>query len=152
MARVRGHRGLDKALRDFVRAMQTPVSAASRHALRPVLSAAKRNLARNDSVETGKLRESLTIRKDPKAPRERPRHLVGPRSDSDRTGVAHLVEFGTAPHMVGRKMHPGARAKPFMRPALDENADEAVKRFGERLGPEIDKAARKVRRKVGDDS
>lgn len=50
---------------------------------------------------------------------------------------AHMVEFGTAAHIVkgpsvlGGKLfsnieHPGARAKPFMRPALDNSAGAAV--------------------------
>jgi HK97 gp10 family phage protein len=53
----------------------------------------------------------------------------------------HLVEFGTRPHkikpknahaltvggkVVGEVDHPGARAKPFMRPALDSKSAEAI--------------------------
>lgn len=53
----------------------------------------------------------------------------------------HLVEFGTHPHkikpkkahaltiggmVVGEVHHPGARAKPFMRPALDAKSTEAI--------------------------
>lgn len=56
------------------------------------------------------------------------------------TKYAHLVEYGAAPHTIGRgditsdillqngrsykstgKMHPGAKPKPFLRPAWDEN-------------------------------
>lgn len=35
--------------------------------------------------------------------------------------IAHLVEFGTAPHWqpLRRIMHPGARPKPFFRPAFE---------------------------------
>lgn len=35
--------------------------------------------------------------------------------------IAHLVEYGTAPHYQPRRgvMHPGARPKPFMRPAFE---------------------------------
>lgn len=56
--------------------------------------------------------------------------------------VAHLVEFGTAAHLIAAKArggalaflgvfrefirHPGARPKPFMRPALDGQAQNAV--------------------------
>lgn len=55
--------------------------------------------------------------------------------------IAHLVEFGTQPHNITAKfggmlsflnilrktvMHPGARPHPFMRPALDSQARNAV--------------------------
>lgn len=56
--------------------------------------------------------------------------------------VAHLVEFGTRPHNISAKVkggwlsfmnifrkivaHPGTKPKPFMRPALDSMATEAV--------------------------
>jgi HK97 gp10 family phage protein len=54
--------------------------------------------------------------------------------------IAHLVEFGTRPHMIrprrrralligGRLVawarHPGARARPFMRPAVDTSREKA---------------------------
>jgi len=36
---------------------------------------------------------------------------------------AHMVEYGTKPHWMPKRkwMHPGAKPKPFMRPAWDEN-------------------------------
>jgi len=51
---------------------------------------------------------------------------------------AHFVEFGTEPHGISRRddlssgrpsvrMHPGARATPFMRPALDETENDALR-------------------------
>jgi HK97 gp10 family phage protein len=55
--------------------------------------------------------------------------------------VAHLVEFGTAAHRIAAKDggalsfgggfvqhvdHPGARARPFLRPALDGQAQNAI--------------------------
>lgn len=41
--------------------------------------------------------------------------------------IGHLVEFGTAPHWQPRRgiMHPGARPKPFFRPAFEENKNSA---------------------------
>lgn len=50
---------------------------------------------------------------------------------------AHLVEFGTNPHMIGKRMHPGARAKPFMRPAFDEQLPAALEAFRNRLVAEV---------------
>jgi HK97 gp10 family phage protein len=69
---------------------------------------------------------------------------VGPRRGGRFKGYAgHLVEYGTAPHIIKAKAagghlrlhgnvfveevhHPGAVAKPFMRPAFDSKKDEAI--------------------------
>jgi hypothetical protein len=49
--------------------------------------------------------------------------------------IAHLVEFGTAPHEQPRRgiMHPGARPKPFFRPAFEGNKGVALSRLGSGL-------------------
>lgn len=51
---------------------------------------------------------------------------------------AHLVEFGTAAHALSRSQgagqHPGARAKPFMRPAFDTMQATVIDRFGREIG------------------
>jgi len=44
---------------------------------------------------------------------------------------AHMVEFGTKPHIIGDGTHPGVQAKPFMRPALDAQSQAAVVATGE---------------------
>ena len=69
---------------------------------------------------------------------------IGPRRGGRFKGYAgHLVEYGTAPHVIRAKAaggqlhlrgnvfveevhHPGAAAKPFMRPAYDTKKDEAI--------------------------
>jgi HK97 gp10 family phage protein len=69
---------------------------------------------------------------------------VGPRRGARFKGYAgHLVEYGTAPHIIKAKAasgqlhlrgnvfaeevnHPGAAPRPFMRPAYDAKKDEAV--------------------------
>lgn len=69
---------------------------------------------------------------------------VGPRRGGRFKGYAgHLVEYGTAPHIIKAKaaggllhlrgnvfvnevQHPGAAARPFMRPAFDTKKDEAI--------------------------
>jgi HK97 gp10 family phage protein len=69
---------------------------------------------------------------------------VGPRRGGRFKGYAgHLVEYGTAPHIIKAKAgggllhlrgnvfaeqvnHPGAAAHPFMRPAYDAKKDEAI--------------------------
>lgn len=46
--------------------------------------------------------------------------------------IAHLVEFGTAPHWQPRRriMHPGAQPKPFARPAYEQEKDDVGLHFG----------------------
>jgi len=69
---------------------------------------------------------------------------VGPRRGGRYKGYAgHLVEYGTAPHVIRAKAaggqlhllgnrfaeevhHPGAVAKPFMRPAFDSEKEVAI--------------------------
>lgn len=61
---------------------------------------------------------------------------------------AHLVEFGTRPHVIraapGRAMrfggvttrevhHPGTRARPFMRPAADAGFSPAIRAYTKKL-------------------
>lgn len=68
--------------------------------------------------------------------------------------VAPLVEYGTKRHMIRAKDgalmiggygfarfvdHPGARPKPFMRPALDARAQDAVIATGEKIKQRLTK-------------
>lgn len=157
---VRGARQVAGNLRQLANYVATPLNAASRFALRPTLSAAKQNAKALPSEEkTGTLAASLTIKRDPKSPRLNPKHRVGPSSDFSRetqfgtrrpVRYAHLLEFGTAPHyQPGRGVtHPGSRAEPFLTPAYDSTKEQVVKRFGDRIGPEMEKRAAKIRTKA----
>ena len=66
-----------------------------------------------------------------------------------------FVEFGTAAHTIQPKnkkalffnggfahsvVHPGAKAKPFMRPALDSKSGEAIQAVGEQIRKRLNKA------------
>ncbi len=82
-------------------------------------------------VETGTLRRSL----GQKAGRGRARQyvVIGPRRQFFERGrrpvkYAHLVEGGTRPHRYKTRkgQHPGARAKPFMRPAFEASRHQAL--------------------------
>ena len=69
-----------------------------------------------------------------------------------RLPYAHLVELGTKPHYQTRKLkhetkkrafkHPGAKPKPFLRPAFDSKKDEAVAKAKQTLREEIRKNTR----------
>lgn len=103
------------------------------------------------------------------------------KAGNKKAFYAHMVEFGTAPHLIevrdedrptrktrkGEKkvsigtmnrmikqgslkigenfigpvvMHPGAAQKPFMRPAIDQKQDEAVRAVGEQIRKRLNKA------------
>jgi HK97 gp10 family phage protein len=74
---------------------------------------------------------------------------VGTGSDGRRqvpTKIAHLVEFGTRPHVQpdrGGVIHPGSRQQPFMRPAWDTKKNEALAVIQRRVAEGIEKEAAK---------
>jgi len=86
---------------------------------------------------------------------------------------AHLVEFGTRPHHIGKgddrevslrrkgrnvivgrghrrgALHPGAVPKPYIRPAYDTKREEAVRVFTEFTARELDRELRRLAKKKG---
>ena len=98
-----------------------------------ILEAAKSRVP----VASGALRASLKIKTSSK------RGVVSARlvAGSKTAYYAHMVEFGTAAHKITAKNggmlnfggrlvksvdHPGARKRPFMRPAIDHKQGDAV--------------------------
>lgn len=142
-SRITGVKSVKNAFRQIQSGLTVPVNESMRKALKPTLAAAKANLQANGSVESGRLLKLLTVKKDPTAPKDKPVYVVGPATKNPAYREAHLVEFGTAPHFQPElnRMHPGAAAKPFMRPAFEETKDEVVKIFGETIGPAVEKRA-----------
>lgn len=108
------------------------MKAARQQALKPFVAAAKQNLASNGSNKTGKLSASLGVAEKQG---ERDTTSAGPIRGRKHASNGHLVEFGTAPHWQpnrgGGQMHPGAQAKPFLRPAYESTKDEIVRQTGE---------------------
>lgn len=159
-AKVRGSRQTSAALRELSRQVTVPLNATSRFALQPALSAARRNARSLGTDETtGTLAASLTIKRDPKSHKVNPKHQVGPDASVKRETkyglrrpirYAHLLEFGTAPHYQPSRgvTHPGSAPKPFLTPAYLTTRDEVVKRFGARIGPEMEKRAAKLNAKA----
>jgi len=76
------------------------------------------------------------------------------RGDIYPRNYAHLVEFGTRPHAVGRGsklggtqhglMHPGAKPYPYMRPAFDSKKGEAQRVAIATIAAEIAKEIAKM--------
>jgi HK97 gp10 family phage protein len=117
---------------------------AARAGARPILNEAKARVP----VDSGELRGSLGLR-------QKTGYAWVDVSVVARAPHAHLVEFGTAPHRVGKgsdsrklfgkkrgRLHPGAKPQPFMRPAFDNKAAEAVAKVGEVLRRKIQSVAK----------
>lgn len=126
---------------------------AARAGQKVILEAAKANVP----VKSGALRDSLRIKT-----RIRKGEVTATLVAGNKVAFyAHMVEFGTARHLIkpkkakslffaglARKVidHPGAEQKPFMRPAIDSAAPQAIEAFRDyvatRLPKEIAKANR----------
>lgn len=162
---VRGNRQVARAIRALSKQVDVPMNAASRYALRPTLSAAKRNVRSTGFDDsTGALANSLIIKKAKYGSRRlRSKHQVGPNASVavphvdpfTKKGVirkpvkyAHFLEFGVDPFpqekFAGGWTHPGTPKKPFLTPAYYETREQVQKRFGERIGPEMEKRARRL--------
>lgn len=141
-------KGADSVASVLRRLAGIPTSAQARaarvRALKPVVDDAKQNLAVNGSVITGKLRRALGT-----GEKDRNTTAAGPRRGKEHTNVAHLVEFGTAPHAQPRRgiMHPGAKPYPFMRPAFERNKELVIQNLGKELVGVIEKAANRGRKR-----
>ena len=98
---------------------------------RVIQNAAKENITKNKTIDTGTMRRSIDVR----SLRGELAVLIGsPITDPP---YPTFIEFGTAPHVIknawGRGItvnHPGTQPKPFLRPALDENVNKAEKEIG----------------------
>ena len=106
--------------------------------------------------KTGALRKSIKVSTGIKAGRVYSRVRAG-----DKTAYyAHMVEFGTGAHKIGAKAggflsingrlvrsanHPGARGKPFMRPAMDGRAASALDAMSGYLAERLDREIAKIK-------
>jgi HK97 gp10 family phage protein len=92
---------------------------------------------------TGALRRSIVVRMSTR------RGWVNARVVA-AAPYAHLIEFGTRPHTEkisrGRFRakrvirHPGARPHPFLRPAFDAKADDAIRKIASVLRESIERS------------
>lgn len=98
----------------------------------------------NVPVESGALRRSIKVSTGSKKGRVTAKLKVGGRLAPH----AHLVEYGTKPHtitaaqgggltvggnIVSSVDHPGARPRPFMRPAFDTKPPAAIAAVGSKI-------------------
>lgn len=138
-AGVYGAKGVKSAFRQLASAAKRPVAEASRFALQPILKAAKSNTTHSS------VKRALVL-KQGKAPKDRVVYDVGGDPKNPDYRLLHLLEFGTDEHPVN---HPGTAPQPFLTPAFEEHGAEAIKRFGEKIGPAMEKQAAKLAKKAG---
>lgn len=127
------------------------MKAALRQGANVILEAARQNAP----SETGALRRSIKVSTGGRSGEAKAiiraggKTSMGKNKGSRDVWYALLVEYGTAPHSitVGQDSkalgvpnkpvhtvsHPGAAPRPYMRPAIDEKADAAVRKVGEIL-------------------
>lgn len=125
--RIEGARELDRVLAQLPRAVGRRVlTGALRAGAKPIVAAAKAKAP----VGGGELRDAIVARAV-RGERGAIHMRIGPVR-----AVFHglFQEFGT-------KFH---RPQPFLRPAFDENAQEALKRIGEALGRAVERAAARI--------
>lgn len=136
---IKGLSELGKALASLPAKLERNVlRGALRAGMMPVQLAARDNAAK----ATGELARGLKISTD----RRKGKVYARLKTSGKHDYIARFVEFGTAPHRIsarnGGKLripqpgggfafvtsvaHPGARAVPFMRPAIDTQAEPAV--------------------------
>lgn len=143
-AKFTGLKQLDEALQSLPDKLQRNVlRAALRAGGKPIADEAKRLVP----VDSGRLQKSIKVTSRLVQGTPTAKVSVGGRKKG-QPFYAHLIEFGTAAHAImareGTKSlfingvavgkyveHPGAKAKPFMRPAMDSQARTAVERFSE---------------------
>jgi len=107
-------------------------------------------------VHTGELRSSVRVSARIKAAQGlvTASVVVG----SKKAWYAHLVEFGTAAHLIrgnfkkdlsfggvvrGAVEHPGAKPNPFVRVAMDSKQEQAVQAMADYISARLDKEALK---------
>jgi HK97 gp10 family phage protein len=137
---ITGGRELALALKELPSKIERSIMRkAMRAGARVIANEAKSNVP----VQDGDLKRSIRVSTTSKRGQVEAKAVAG----NKKAYYANWVEFGTIGHEIAarpgkvlrfkaadgkivetqRVLHPGARAKPFMRPALDTKADVAVK-------------------------
>lgn len=148
------------------------IKSAGRYAMKPVLDSAKSNLESSGSVDTGILKDSIALvsrsaRFDQPFPIEiglkiKARvALKGSESAASSLGSGSVKIRGLTFRKIGKKLVTGGAARrwhfiefgvpsrgiparPFLRPAMDQNSQTVLTRFKERLKRSVDNAFNKL--------
>lgn len=148
---ITGGAELQKMLSDLPAKIEGRIFRGALRAGAKVIERKAKELA---PVRTGKLRDSIKV----STRSRRGRISASIRAGNKKSFYAQWVEFGTAKHFIKPKEskslffagvsketvdHPGATAKPFMRPALDSSQDEAIRVFADYVRKRLAKEAAK---------
>lgn len=109
-------------------------------------------------VASGALRDSIRVSARLKGTEVTARVTAGGRTRKGDAFYAHMVEFGTQAHAIrskyakplmingrfvrGELQHPGASARPFMRPTFDGGAQRAVGAIAKYIADRLAKEAK----------
>jgi HK97 gp10 family phage protein len=138
-----------KGLKELYEALQTLPVKLERNVMRSALRAGMKVIMEeaksNVPARTGALRDSFKISTRLRKGTVTAKVSVG----NEKAFYGRFVEFGTAAHVIAAKnkgqlmffaggfyrsvSHPGAKARPFMRPALDNKADDALRAFAAKV-------------------
>lgn len=147
--KIKGYAELQKALDTLAPRLEANIMrGALRAGAKPILEAARQNApvgpANFENITlyggyAGALRDSIRISGRIDQKKGKVTVSVNAGGKSKKTGAdvfyAHMVEFGTRPHYLsGAKKgshHPGTSPRPFMRTAIDSQAQTAVLAAGE---------------------
>ncbi len=132
--KVKGLADLNKFLQQLpAKVEQSVLRGALRAGANVVMAEAKANVP----VDSGQLRDGLKVSTSSR----RGRVTAKVKATGKHAFIAPWLEYGTAAHKITAKkgkglffgglfvkgvQHPGSRPKPFMRPALDGRAQDAV--------------------------
>lgn len=156
--KMTGAKEMDAVLRRLPTATaKSTVRRVSKRALEPVAQSARGMVP----VQSGALQASIEVSgKLSKRQAKEARRLMSSGVSAaavltyvgSNSPVAHLVEFGTAPHKNGGKFkgsqHPGTAPQPFMRPAWDGNRQAVFDSLADDLRAEIDKVLGRMARRA----
>lgn len=141
---IKGGKELDAFLKTLPAKMEKNIM---RSALRKGANEIRNEAKANVPVDRGDLKKSLKVSTGGKRGKIIAKVKSGLR-------YAHLVEFGTAAHKIEGKNggflffngmgvksvhHPGSKAQPFMRPALDSKANAAIVAVGNQIRARLTK-------------
>ena len=141
--KIKGVEKLNEFLKTLAPRVQRNISRGMvRAAAKPILQAAKQNAPVGEPSETGRKKYKLyagalrdSIRVSARIDNRSGQVIASIKAGGKvkRTGAdvfyAHMSEFGTKPHALsksGEINHPGTSPRPFMRPAIDSQAQAAV--------------------------
>ncbi len=157
IAEVNGWQELSKMLKGFPERIQRDiVNAGASAGATVVKKEAQKNIRSNGSYNTGTLYNSIRTKK------KKGEHGIYQVFSDKSAPHSHLVEFGTGPRKL---KEPGYRkisgnwvwventgsmpAKPFFRPALDENHKLVMRKMTERITKRMAKEAEKMAQSYG---